>query len=133
MTEQMKVIEMKLLFTTAVMLAVPVAAHAQMDATKAYIDGAFAAMDTNKDGKILKPEFETFMRARLARQAEAFDTAFRDLDKSGDGQIDKTEAAAHPALLEHFAEVDSDTNGTLSKNELRAAAIAAQAAEAGAQ
>lgn len=124
---------MKFLYFAAAMLAVPAAAHAQDDATKAYIDGAFAAMDGNRDGKVERTEFATFMQARLARQGEAFDAAFRALDKNGNGQVDKPEAAANADLLNAFAYVDSDKSGGLSKDELRAAALAAQAAEAGAQ
>ena len=123
---------MKFLIASAMLMA-PVAAQAQDAATQQYIDGAFAAMDANKDGKVDRAEFDTFMRARLARQAQAFDAGFAALDKNGDGYIDKAEAAANEALAEHFGVVDTNKDGKIDKAELRAAMIAAQAAEAGAQ
>ncbi|HEX7854418.1 MAG TPA: hypothetical protein VF503_12055 [Sphingobium sp.] len=124
---------MKILIAATVAFAAPAAAFAQDAATKNYIDGAFAVMDTNKDGQVNRAEFEVFMQARLARQAQAFDAGFAAIDKNSDGGINKTEAAANPALLENFAQVDANADGRISKEELRNAMLAAQAAEAGAQ
>jgi hypothetical protein len=113
-------------------LATPFAASAQTaDPTKAYIDAGFATMDANKDGKVTPAEFDRFMRARLARQAASFDTAFAQIDANNDGSITAAEAASGNALLaQHFAEVDTDRNGSVSKVELRAAMMAGQAQEA---
>lgn len=116
-----------------VSLMLPVAVNAQEAATQKYIEGAFAAMDSNKDGKVERPEFDNFMRARLARQGQAFNEGFAKLDKNGDGQIDKIEAKANAALSENFASVDTNADGKISKAEIQAAMIAAQAAEAGAR
>jgi len=116
----------------ALALATPIAASAQTgDSTKAYIDAGFATMDANKDGKVTPVEFDRFMRARLARQAASFEKAFTQIDADGDGAITPAEAASGNALLaQHFAEVDTDRNGTVSKIELRAAMVASQAQEA---
>lgn len=122
---------MKFLIALAA-VTLPVTAQAQDAATQKYIDGAFAAMDSNSDGKVERPEFDSFMRARLARQAQAFDEGFAKLDKNGDGQINKAEAQGNAALADNFASVDTDGDSKISKAELRAAMIAAQAAEAGA-
>ncbi|HEX7855194.1 MAG TPA: hypothetical protein VF503_16015 [Sphingobium sp.] len=103
------------------------------DAVKRYIDGGFTAMDVNKNGQVDRAEFDQFMRARLARQAAAFDAAFAQMDKNANGSIDRAEAAANSALLENFDAVDADKDGGLTKDELRSAMIAAQAAEAGTQ
>lgn len=108
--------------------AVAMAAPAD-EAIKTYVDTAFAAMDVNGDGKVERSEFDTFMRARLARQAQVFNAAFAELDKNGNQGIDKKEAAANPTLLSHFEKIDANGNGTLDIEELRAAAAAAQAAE----
>lgn len=126
---------MKLLTAAAIALAAPAAALAApaADPVKTYIDAGFAAMDANRNGQVDRAEFDRFMRARLAQQAKAFDAAFAELDKDGNGRIDRTEAAANPVLLDNFAQMDADGDGGLSKDELRAAAIAAQAAGAGAE
>ncbi|MCC2978282.1 hypothetical protein LK533_16655 [Sphingomonas sp. PL-96] len=108
------------------------AATAQTDArTKAYIDAGFATMDANRDGKVDRSEFDRFMRIRLARQAQQLDSAFAGLDTNQDSGIDPSEAAVLPQLADNFAAVDADNSGKISKGELRAAAAAAQAQEAG--
>lgn len=117
-------------FCVALAIAVPVAGvNAQAaDATKAYVDAGFAAMDTNKDGNVTRAEFGAFMRARLDRQAAEFDAAFKQLDSNADGKITQAEASAGNALLAaHFAEVDANHDGNISKEELRSAMLAAQA------
>jgi Ca2+-binding EF-hand superfamily protein len=43
------------------------------------------------------------------------------LDRDRDGRISQAEAEAGPRLKPHFAEVDADKDGYLSKEELRAA------------
>ncbi|WP_242112184.1 EF-hand domain-containing protein [Luteimonas aquatica] len=47
--------------------------------------------------------------SRQARMAQ--------LDKNGDGQIDRAEAAAVPRLAEHFDQIDADKDGKLSAQE----------------
>lgn len=118
---------------TALSLPSLAAAETTDDTVKAYIDAGFAAMDANKDGHVDPAEFDTFMRARLARQAAAFDQAYNAIDRNGDGQINRKEAAANSDLLKNFDAVDANGDGILTKDEIRNAAIAAQAAEAGAQ
>lgn len=126
---------MKLLIATATAFAIPAVALAQPaeQAVKQYIDGGFAAMDVNKNGQVDRAEFEQFMRARLARQAAAFDEAFGQMDKDGNGKIDRKEASVNQVLVDNFDVIDKDRDGGLNKDELRAAAIAAQAAEVGAE
>jgi Ca2+-binding EF-hand superfamily protein len=103
------------------------------DPTKAYIDAGFAAMDFNKDGKITRTEFDRFMRARLVRQAAAFDNAFVKLDSDSDGKISAAEAEALPLLAQNFADVDMNGDGFVDKEELRAAMLRSQAQEQGIQ
>ncbi|HEX7871422.1 MAG TPA: EF-hand domain-containing protein [Sphingobium sp.] len=126
---------MKLIAAAIAALSLPglAAAQAPADPVKTYIDAGFAAMDANKDGRVDPAEFDTFMRARLARQGTAFDQAYSAIDKNGDGRIDRKEAAANGDLLANYDAIDANGDGVLAKDEIRSAAIAAQAAEAGAQ
>jgi Ca2+-binding EF-hand superfamily protein len=124
----MKTLPLALLL--AAMGAMPVLAQTQpADPTTAYIDTAFKSMDKTGDGQIDRVEFDHFMRARMDRQRVAFDADFAKLDVNSDQKISLKEAAAHPPLAKYFKAVDADGDGSLTKAELRAAMIAAQAAE----
>ncbi|MFN7213745.1 MAG: EF-hand domain-containing protein [Lysobacteraceae bacterium] len=48
------------------------------------------------------------------------------LDRNNDGTIDRSEAEAHPKLLEHFERIDRDGDGRLSRQEVREARQLAQ-------
>jgi len=43
------------------------------------------------------------------------------LDKDGDGAISKAEAGGAPRMAEHFAEIDLDSDGRVTKQEMQAA------------
>ena len=43
------------------------------------------------------------------------------LDQDGDGAISKAEAAGAPRMAEHFAEIDVDSDGRVTKQEMQAA------------
>lgn len=124
---------MKIIMLVATLGAASIAASAsaQADPTRAYIDAGFAMMDGNKDGRVERAEFETFMKARLARQAQRFDAVFVELDANKDGRISRKEAAAVSGLAENFAEVDVNGDGNVDKTELRTAAAQAQMQDAG--
>jgi Ca2+-binding EF-hand superfamily protein len=115
------------IFAAAIALASGSAALAQAgDPMKAYIEAGFAGMDTNKDGHVDRPEFESFMRARLARQSTEFDAAFGEIDKNRDGRVSPAEARINAELAKNFKALDQSADGFLAKDELRAALIAAQ-------
>jgi Ca2+-binding EF-hand superfamily protein len=50
------------------------------------------------------------------------DKHFAKMDKNGDGQISREEAAAFPHLSKRFDKIDTNRDGNLSKDELKAAA-----------
>ena len=46
------------------------------------------------------------------------------LDKNGDGVVDRAEAAAYPRLAEHFDSIDTNKDGKLSADEMQQARMA---------
>lgn len=114
-----------ILFASAIALSSTLA-HAQSSDDAAAIEGGFAAMDADKDGKITKEEFKTFMTGYLANQRAEFDKGFDALDTDKDGKISKEESAGNSALEANFDQIDQDGDGFLTKDDLRAALKAAQ-------
>ena len=52
---------------------------------------------------------------------EKFEQRFRAADKDGDGAISAEEAKAMPMLAEHFAVMDTNHDGKLTREEMKAA------------
>lgn len=48
-----------------------------------------------------------------------FERRFTQLDRNGDGAIDREEAAAHAVLSKHFDDIDVNKDGRLSREELQ--------------
>ncbi|MCX8005783.1 MAG: hypothetical protein N2688_12660, partial [Burkholderiaceae bacterium] len=94
----------------------------------------FDAIDTNKDGLLTKAEIDAYIAKRRAEHAAKPPGAggahgaagghgagmFARLDTNGDGFIDRNEAASRPRLAQQFDAIDSNRDGRLSKDELRA-------------
>ena len=108
---------------TAAMAQTPAAISPAM---KALVDRQFAAIDADRNGTISRAEFGRYAAARIARQDGEFDIAFRSLDADGDGKVSKTEARANPPLAQHFGDVDTNNDQSISRAELHAAMVAAQ-------
>ena len=45
---------------------------------------------------------------------------FKAADKDGDGKISRAESAALPAIAKHFDEIDTNKDGYLTKEEMKA-------------
>ena len=103
---------------------------ATSDTKQAYIDTTFAAMDTNKDGRVDKIEYTKYQQSRFNEQAESIDAAFKEMDKDGDGKISKAEAQIVPEIAKYFDALDTDHDGSLSLAEMQQAMVAAQTADA---
>lgn len=43
--------------------------------------------------------------------------SYAELDTRGDGQVARTDLAAHPKLQDTFADIDTDGDGTMSRSE----------------
>ena len=102
----------------------------------AELDGDYADLDGDKDGKVTAAE----VNSRLVKSAEAKvevlkkerDAAFAKLDTNGDGSISKAEfetRAALPSIKDPDAKpfldrFDADKDGTISKDEFRTPTLA---------
>lgn len=128
----MKRIALLALATTAPLLAGAVSDD-QKQEKQAYIDKTFAAMDTNRDGRIDKAEFTRFQQARFKKQSDSIDAAFNELDKDKDGKISKAEATVVPDIANYFDGLDTDKDGFLSRGEMHKAMAAARTAETAAK
>jgi Ca2+-binding EF-hand superfamily protein len=81
----------------------------------------FAKIDTNKDGQLSPDEMRAFHKAQPAHGRGEMRDHFKAADKNGDHAIDLEEAkAGMPMLAEHFAEVDTDKNGKVTPEEMKA-------------
>ncbi len=78
----------------------------------------FDAIDTNKDGLVSGEELRAFHQAH---KGEARGEMWKKLDANGDGRISRDEVAGHPKLAGAFDTIDTDKDGFLSPEELRAA------------
>lgn len=111
--------------------AAPLIGHAaSSDPKQAYIDSSFAAMDSNRDGRVDKAEYATYQQARFSKQASSIDAAFKAMDADQDGKISKQEAAIVPEIQKYFTGLDTDGDGFLSLKEMQQAMVAAQTADA---
>lgn len=83
----------------------------------------FDQIDTNKDGKLSADE-----RAQARRgMGHERHGKWKALDTDKDGRVSRAEAAADPKLSERFAELDTDKNGYLDREDFRARAEQRQA------
>jgi Ca2+-binding EF-hand superfamily protein len=81
----------------------------------------FDSIDTNKDGQLSRGELHAWKKAhRGERQARAAER-FKHADTDGDGAISRAEAEKHaPRLARKFDQIDSNKDGKLTQDELRA-------------
>ena len=99
----------------------------QAAARQAYIDQSFKKIDTNGDGSIDKQEWHDFMVAYMERQNQDFTASFEAADTNGDGKLSRKEAqAANPLLHKYFDDIDTDGNGFITPDEIRAAMLKKQ-------
>ena len=74
----------------------------------------FAVIDTDKDGKLSRTEFQAWSDRQVQMQAAPL---FEDLDVNKDLSVDKTEISQLQDLTRDFATYDTDKNGRLSREE----------------
>jgi Ca2+-binding EF-hand superfamily protein len=92
-------------------------AEAQANAPRLAAD--FDKVDTNKDGKITREELEA--GGKQARHARGKDW-WQKVDADHDGSISRDEAAANaPRVAKDFNQLDSNGDGKITPDELKAA------------
>lgn len=84
----------------------------------------FAAMDTNRDGYLVRSELRAYHeRMRPQREAERaarFNERFAQADLNRDGKLGRVEVQEMPQLADRFQWIDENRDGFLSKAELQA-------------
>jgi Ca2+-binding EF-hand superfamily protein len=81
----------------------------------------FDAIDTNKDGQVTADELRAFHQSHAGDKGKHRGDFMKKLDTDGDGRISKAEAQAAPRLAEHFDALDTDHNGFITTEEMKAA------------
>lgn len=87
-------------------------------------DKMFARLDTDKDGKISREEFEAFRKqnakvdAAATKAGKRGERMFARFDKDKDGFLSRTEADA--VLAWRFKRMDANNDGVLTLEELSA-------------
>lgn len=103
--------------------------RAELEKSLPHLALKFDQIDTNKDGQLSRDELSAARKAhrhahkkgsnadRQARTAERFKHA----DANGDAKISRAEAEANvPRLAKKFDAIDTDKDGQLTQDELRA-------------
>jgi Ca2+-binding EF-hand superfamily protein len=95
--------------------------RAEVEKAMPQLSGKFESIDTNKDGQLSRGELNAWKKAhRAERQAKAAER-FKHADADGDGAISRAEAEKHaPRLAKKFDQIDSNKDGKLTQDELRA-------------
>jgi len=95
--------------------------RAEVEKAMPQLLGKFDSIDANKDGQISRGELRAWKQAHKSeRQAKAAER-FRHADTDGDGAISRAEAEQHaPRLARKFDRIDSNKDGKLTQDELRA-------------
>jgi Ca2+-binding EF-hand superfamily protein len=80
----------------------------------------FDEIDANHDGQITADELRAFHQ-QMHEGRKGHGGLLKKLDTDGDGRISRAEAQAAPRLAAHFDEIDTNKDGFLTPDALKAA------------
>ena len=79
----------------------------------------FGDIDANKDGQLDQAEMNAHREKMRTEMHSRGEERWKAADKDGDGLISRDEAAAMPRMAEHFDRLDANTDGRVSREEMR--------------
>jgi len=79
----------------------------------------FGDIDANKDGQLDQAEMNAHREKMRTEMHSRGEERWKAADKDGDGLISRDEAAAMPRMAEHFDRLDANTDGRVSREEVR--------------
>ena len=89
------------------------------DEMAAHRAAEFAAADTNSDGALSAEELQAKMMSEMMARHSA--RMIENMDNDGNGSLSADEMGKGP-MADHFARIDTDNDGAISKEEVQAAA-----------
>jgi len=79
----------------------------------------FGEIDANRDGQLDQAEMNTHREQMRAEKRVRAEERWKAADQDGDGVISRDEAASMPRMAQHFDRLDADTDGRVSREEMR--------------
>ena len=86
------------------------------------MDSLFTEIDSNKDGLLSKDEMQAHHKAMREKMGSMMREKWKAADKDGDGALSRAEVEAGnlPRLAREFDKLDTNKDGKLSGDEIRA-------------
>jgi hypothetical protein len=79
----------------------------------------FGDIDANRDGQLDQAEMNAHREKMRTEMHSRGEERWKAADKDGDGLISRDEAAAMPRMSSHFDRLDANTDGRVSREEMR--------------
>lgn len=95
--------------------------RAEIETARPRLFGKFDSIDADKDGRLSRSELRAWAAAQKVERQKTGSDPFRHADTDGDGAISRAEAKKHaPRLAKKFDRIDTDKDGRLTQDEMRA-------------